>query len=312
MVKFAIPTLKGYASILGKLTSGDFKGAMAEAGEMEKNYVNNIKDFANAVWERATGAADIATGQPVGALSNTSIINNSKPSGNFTKDKADSIARVAKNIGVDPNHLASVISFETGGTFSPSAKNPNSSATGLIQFMKGSGGTKGKYYGMSRDQFSSLSFDDQMKYVEKYFKERDSRFKAGNEKNNSVGDVYGAVTGYGYKKGSDEYELNKVWDSNKNGVVEKGEMVQNPNFKKHQRSYFDEVSKGATQAQSTMPKNQIPASIAKPATNNKSNNVEVNVNKIEVNTSSSTMTGAMGDAIKGLENKFYQFPMGPQ
>ena len=312
MVKFAIPTLKGYASILGKLTSGDFKGAMAEAWEMEKNYVNNIKDFANAVWERATGAADIATGQPAGTLSNTSIINNSKPSGNFTKDKADSIARVAKNIGVDPNHLAAVISFETGGTFSPSAKNPNSSATGLIQFMKGSGGTKGKYYGMSRDQFSSLSFDDQMKYVEKYFKERDSRFKAGNEKNNSVGDVYGAVTGYGYKKGSDEYELNKVWDSNKNGVVEKGEMVQNPNFKKHQKGYFDNVSKGASQAQATMPKNQIPASIAKPVTNNKSNNVEVNVNKIEVNTSSSTMTGTMADAIKGLENKFYQFPMGPQ
>ena len=312
MVKFAIPTLKGYASILGKLTSGDFKGAMAEAWEMEKNYVNNIKDFANAVWERATGAADIATGQPVGTLSNTSILNNSKPSGNFTKDKADSIARVAKNIGVDPNHLAAVISFETGGTFSPSAKNPNSSATGLIQFMKGSGGTKGKYYGMSRDQFSSLSFDDQMKYVEKYFKERDSRFKAGNEKNNSVGDVYGAVTGYGYKKGTEEYRLNSVWDSNNNNVVEKGEMVQNPDFKRHQKGYFDNVSKGATQAQATMPKNQIPASIAKPATNNKSNNVEVNVNKIEVNTSSSTMTGAMGDAIKGLENKFYQFPMGPQ
>ena len=312
MVKFAIPTLKGYASILGKLTSGDFKGAMAEAWEMEKNYVDNIKDFANAVWERATGAADIATGQPAGTLSNTSIINNSKPSGNFTKDKADSIARVAKNIGVDPNHLAAVISFETGGTFSPSAKNPNSSATGLIQFMKGSGGTKGKYYGMSRDQFSSLSFDDQMKYVEKYFKERDSRFKAGNEKNNSVGDVYGAVTGYGYKKGTEAYRLNSVWDSNNNNVVEKGEMVQNPDFKRHQKGYFDNVSKGATQAQSTMPKNQIPASIAKPVTNNKSNNVEVNVNKIEVNTSSSTMTGAMGDAIKGLENKFYQFPMGPQ
>lgn len=312
MVKFAIPTLKGYASILGKLTSGDFKGAMAEAWEMEKNYVNNIKDFANAVWERATGAADIATGQPAGTLSSTSIINNSKPSGNFTKDKADSIARVAKNIGVDPNHLAAVISFETGGTFSPSAKNPNSSATGLIQFMKGSGGTKGKYYGMSRDQFSSLSFDDQMKYVEKYFKERDSRFKAGNEKNNSVGDVYGAVTGYGYKKGTEAYRLNSVWDSNNNNVVEKGEMVQNPDFKRHQKGYFDNVSKGATQAQSAMPKNQIPASIAKPVTSNNSN-VEVKVNKIEVNTSSSTMTGTMEDAMKGLNNnKFYQFSMGPQ
>ena len=280
---------------------------------MFQNLGDSIIQGGKDIWNRATESVDITTGQPVGTLGSTSIMNNAKPSGNFTKDKAESIARVAKNIGVDPNHLASVISFETGGSFNPAAKNPKSSATGLIQFMSGSGGTKGKYYGMNRDQFSSLSFDDQMKYVEKYFKERDSRFKAGNEKNNSVGDVYGAVTGYGYKQGTEAYRLNRVWDSNKNGVVEKSEMVQNPNFKKHQRSYFDGVSTGATQAQSTMPKNQIPASTAKPVTNNKSNNVEVNVNKIEVNTSSSTMTGTMADAIKGLKNNnFYQFSMEPQ
>lgn len=312
IVKYAIPTLKGYAEILQKLVNGDFKGAAWQSAQMFQNLGDSIIQGGKDIWNRATESVDITTGQPMGTLSNTSIMNNAKPNGNFTKDKAESIARVAKNIGVDPNHLASVISFETGGSFNPAAKNPKSSATGLIQFMSGSGGTKGKYYGMSRDQFSSLSFDDQMKYVEKYYKDRDARFKPGNEKNNSVGDVYGAVTGYGYKQGTEAYRLNRVWDSNKNGVVEKGEMVQNPNFKKHQRSYFDGVSTGATQAQSAMPKNQIPASIAKPVTNNKSNNVEVNVNKIEVNTSSSTMTGAMGDAIKGLENKFYQFPMGPQ
>lgn len=312
IVKYAIPTLKGYAEILQKLVNGDFKGAAWQSAQMFQNLGDSIIQGGKDIWNRATESVDITTGQPVGTLSNTSIMNNAKPNGNFTKDKAESIARVARNIGVDPNHLASVISFETGGSFNPAAKNPKSSATGLIQFMSGSGGTQGKYYGMSRDQFSSLSFDDQMKYVEKYYKDRDARFKPGNEKNNSVGDVYGAVTGYGYKQGTEAYRLNSVWDSNKNGVVEKGEMVQNPNFKKHQRSYFDGVSTGATQAQSTMPKNQIPASIAKPVTNNKSNNVEVNVNKIEVNTSSSTMTGAMGDAIKGLENKFYQFPMGPQ
>lgn len=311
IVKYAIPTLKGYAEILQKLVNGDFKGAAWQSAQMFQNLGDSIIQGGKDIWNRATESIDITTGQPMGTLGGTNIMNG-KPSGKFTKDKAESIARVAKNIGVDPNHLAAVISFETGGSFSPAAKNPRSSATGLIQFMKGSGGTKGKYYGMSRDQFASLSFDDQMKYVEKYYKDRDKRFRPGNEKNNSVGDVYGAVTGYGYKKGTEAYRLNSVWDSNNNDVVEKGEMVQNPDFKRHQKGYFDNVSKGATQAQSTMPKNQIPASIAKPVTNNKSNNVEVNVNKIEVNTSSSTMTGAMGDAIKGLENKFYQFPMGPQ
>lgn len=90
----------------------------------------------------------------------------------LTKDKKATIAKVAKNIGVSPNDLAAVMSFETSGTFSPSIKNPKSSATGLIQFMKGTGGTKGKYYGMSREKFAGLSFDEQMTYVERYFKER--------------------------------------------------------------------------------------------------------------------------------------------
>ena len=49
---------------------------------------------------------------------------------NFTKEKAESIAHVAKNIGVDPNDLAAVISFETGGTFNSNIRNPKSSATG--------------------------------------------------------------------------------------------------------------------------------------------------------------------------------------
>lgn len=82
---------------------------------MYVNYLDNLLDAGKQIWSRATGAIDVATGQQVGTLSNTSIINNAKPNGNFTKDKAESIARVAKNIGVDPNHLASVISFETGG-----------------------------------------------------------------------------------------------------------------------------------------------------------------------------------------------------
>ena len=128
---------------------------------------------------------------------------------NFTKEKAESIARVAKNIGVDPNDLAAVISFETGGTFNPNIRNPKSSATGLIQFMAGSGGKKGLYYGMTRDQFGRLSFDELMKYVERYFKERGFDGKRKRD----VADTYTAVTGYGYRKGSKAYELNSVWDS---------------------------------------------------------------------------------------------------
>ncbi|MFA3076503.1 hypothetical protein [Acinetobacter pittii] len=200
------------------------------------------KETVAAVTEAAkTGAAAVvnATQSTVNAIkenvsASSSSFSQKYKSKNFTSNKAKTIEAVAKSIGVDPNDLAAVISFETAGTFSPSAKNPKSSATGLIQFMEGSGGTKGKYYGMSRKKFASLSFDEQMVYVEKYFKERG--FKSSKKRN--VADLYTAVTGYGYKKGSRAYELNKVWDSNKDGYIAKGEMVQNKDFKKHQRNYF--------------------------------------------------------------------------
>ncbi|UQS93179.1 tape measure protein [Acinetobacter phage Brutus] len=310
MLNNAIPTLKGYAEILDKLVSGDFKGAASQAWDMLKNYYSRAADF-----------VDDLTGQEQGTLANAAknLINPSSTpaTGNaqasykskaFTPEKAASIARVAKNIGVNPNDLAAVISFETGGTFSPSKRNPNSSATGLIQFMAGSGGTKGKYYGMTRDQFGSLSFDEQMKYVEKYFLDRSSRFRAGNEAKNTTGDVYGAVTGYGYKKGSREYELNKVWDSNKNGIIEKGEMVQNPSFRAHQRQYFDMSNMAAVQ-QSTRQGDFIDLTKARQnqSAANKANEVQVNVGDINIQTSSSTVTGNVQDAMGAIKDQFYQF-----
>lgn len=310
MLNNAIPTLKGYAEILNKLVSGDFKGAASQAWDMLKNYYSRAADF-----------VDDLTGQEQGTLANAArnLINpsDSASTGNaqasyrskaFTPEKAASIARVAKNIGVNPNDLAAVISFETGGTFSPSKRNPKSSATGLIQFMAGSGGTKGKYYGMTRDQFGALSFDEQMKYVEKYFMDRSSRFRAGNEAKNTTGDVYGAVTGYGYKKGSREYNLNKVWDSNKNGIIEKGEMVQNPSFRAHQRQYFDMSNVAAVQ-QSTRQGDFIDLTKARQnqSTANKANEVQVNVGDINIQTSSSTVTGTVGDAMGAIKDQFYQF-----
>ncbi|AFU62308.1 putative lysozyme-like domain protein [Acinetobacter phage phiAC-1] len=159
--------------------------------------------------------------------------------------------------------------------------------------MSGSGGTKGQYYGMSRDQFGSLSFDEQMKYVEKYFKERSGNFRAGNEGKNTVGDVYGAVTGWGYKRGSKAYELNKVWDSNGNGIIEKGEMVQNPKFRAHQRNYFDTSAVQDSMRQSD--KINLAGVRANQPIANQANNVEVNVDKVNIQTTSPTMAGTGQD-----------------
>lgn len=292
-----MPTFQGYLDIINDIKNGNFKSAWDKSKAMAAEALGQAAD-----------AVDVATGHQVGTARNVDIINRDSvnktdtktvvPSGYrskaFTDDKAKEIVRVAKNIGVNPNDLAAAISFETGGTFDPSKRNKGSSATGLIQFMAGTGGVKGKYYGMSRDDFGKLSFSEQMHYVEKYFKERDPRFKEGNEKNNNVGDVYGAITGWGYKKGSKAYEQNKVWDSNHNGIIEKGEMVQNPAFRAHERNYFGNNS--VTQAQLI----GAPSASVSPQGNNTNNHVEVKVGDINVNTSASTVTGVSSDAMKGI------------
>lgn len=303
IVKYAIPTLQGYAEIFQKLINGDFKGAAAQALDMTKNMGQNIIDAGKAVWDRVSGAVDAATGQPSGTLSGVGLLSygqgggatGGKTSSGFTADKAKTIEATAKRLGIKPNDLASIISFETGGTFNTNARNPTSSATGLIQFMKGSGGTKGKYYGMSRDQFGGLSFDEQMKYVEKYFKDRGFDGK----KQRSVADAYTAVTGYGYKRGTEAYDLNKVWDSNNNGVIEKGEMVQNPSFKAHQKDYFPT---GAAAAQSSMRQGtgSIPSNMQSASRNVRN---DVNIGDINVYTTASTIKGTTTDAMTAATNQ---------
>lgn len=178
------------------------------------------------------------------------------------------ISRTAGRLGIDANALAAIISFETSGTFSPNARNGGSSATGLIQFMAGKGGTPGKYYGMTRDEFGKLSFAQQMPYVERYLRE------AGIGPGSTMADVYAAVTGSGYKRGSTAYEKNKVWDANKDGVIDKGEQVLSPAFQSHVRDYFGTAGKigpaapiGTAPAQTTVtqPVTQQTAPIDKPA-----------------------------------------------
>lgn len=152
----------------------------------------------------------------------------------FDESKANSILRVARNLGINPNDLASVISFETAGSMSPSQHNlAGGSALGLIQFMPDTA----KGLGTSRDALAKMSFDEQMNYVEKYLKQRG--IKAGA----TVADLYDAVTGVQskeYKAGSAEYEQNKIWDVNNDGIITKGEAVGGKGFKQHQHQYFTE------------------------------------------------------------------------
>jgi hypothetical protein len=190
--------------------------------------------------ETQIGSQGVASGEGETAA----VGRSARPSRTFTPDKAAAIKASAQRLGVNPNDLAAIISFETGGTFDPSIRNKAAkgqtptSATGLLQFIEGSGGTRGKYYGMSRDEFGGLSFEAQMQYVERYMKDS----KIGGNKT-SIADMYNAVLGvpnggYTKTKHPSAYNKNAALDVNKDGVIDKGEAVNNAVFRRHRSINF--------------------------------------------------------------------------
>ncbi|KAF2333764.1 M23 family metallopeptidase [Flavobacterium daemonense] len=64
------------------------------------------------------------------------------------------------------NNLMAVMAWETGETFSPSIKNPKSSATGLVQFMKDTA----ENLGTTTEKLAKMTALEQLDYVKKYFK----------------------------------------------------------------------------------------------------------------------------------------------
>lgn len=67
-----------------------------------------------------------------------------------------------------PDWFMACMAFETSRTFSPKIKNPNSSATGLIQFME----TTAQEFRTSTLALASMSAEDQLDYVWLYFRNR--------------------------------------------------------------------------------------------------------------------------------------------
>lgn len=73
LISDAIPTLKGYASIIQKLFSGDFMGAKSEAMEMFNNFKERAVDAAVAVKDRVAGAFNIGMGFDQGQTSHGQV-----------------------------------------------------------------------------------------------------------------------------------------------------------------------------------------------------------------------------------------------
>jgi hypothetical protein len=253
----AVPAMKTMVELVGAIMDGRWGDAIDLAKQIPGQMAGTLIDASGAVLGHVGGAVDTALGHEAGAEgtisggvksgaawlkdhlaswvgsgSGSGASSVGPVGGGLSNDNANSIARIAQQLGLEPNDLAQIISFETGGTFDPNARNPNSSATGLIQKMAD---PDGKYYGHTRDQLGAMGFDEQMeKVVKRYFQERG--FSDG--RTHTVGEAYEAVAGSGYKKGSKAYDLNKVWDANGDGTIGRQEAVESAQFQAHGKDWM--------------------------------------------------------------------------
>lgn len=75
------------------------------------------------------------------------------------------VLHMAARLGCDPSWLMAIMSFETGRTFSPAARNAQSGATGLIQFMPATA----RELNTSVEALAAMTAVEQLDYVERYF-----------------------------------------------------------------------------------------------------------------------------------------------
>lgn len=301
IVKYAIPTLKGYAEILQKLVNGDFKGAAWQSAQMFQNLGDKIIQGGKDVWNRASGAVDVATGQEVGTLGGTSIMNdNGKPAGKNVAEKTKSLIR--KHEGFSSKAYWDVNAYRAG--------------YGSDTYTDASG----RVHKVTKSSVVSKADAERDLVRRSGIFASAARKKVGGQAWDKLPmDTQAALTSVAYNYGSLSDSLTKTvqtGDLKKIASHVKSLGGHNKGINRKRRNdeanlILSSISQGASQAQTNMPKNQIPASIAKPTSTTNSNKVDVKVNKIEVNTTASTLTGTMEDAIKGLNNNnLYQFPVG--
>ncbi|MBL7661204.1 hypothetical protein JNK13_00485 [bacterium] len=144
--------------------------------------------------------------------------------GDLSAEFMGGVSSIAGFLGTDPYFLLAAMSFETGGTFSPSKRNSLSGATGLIQFMP----STARSLGTTTDALARMTREEQLVYVRKYFASYGGRLR-------TLEDTYMAIlwpravgkpNSYAlFRRGTVEYSQNAGLDINRDGVVTKEEAA---------------------------------------------------------------------------------------
>lgn len=118
--------------------------------------------------------------------------------------------------------LMACMAFETGRTFSPSVRNPGSSAVGLLQFMAATA----KRLGTTTAALGRMTAVDQLDYVERYLATQASRITGLDDMYCSV--LWPAAVGKTadtvlWRRGMAAFAANRGLDVDKNGRITKRE-----------------------------------------------------------------------------------------
>ncbi|MFH0701677.1 MAG: SGNH/GDSL hydrolase family protein [Candidatus Woesearchaeota archaeon] len=141
---------------------------------------------AGKIWDGSRWVDKIVPPAPIsstfyfGNLGNNPQVKKDLAAGLYTGDFLQKLEQLSRDLSINSLHLLAVMSFETGHTFSPSIKNPGSSATGLIQFLEGTA-TK---LGTTTSDLAKMTSVQQLDYVKLYYQ----KFGIGIRSNN-LGDV---------------------------------------------------------------------------------------------------------------------------
>lgn len=142
---------------------------------------------------------------------------------NVSQEFLSEVNAMAKRLGTRPEYLLGVMSFESGGSFSSSARNPVSGATGLIQFLP----STAEGLGTTTAALSRMTPVEQLRYVERYFQPFQGRL-------NTLEGVYTAVLSGSprpntddvlFRQGTVAYTQNSGLDFNRDGQITSGEAT---------------------------------------------------------------------------------------
>ena len=127
----------------------------------------------------------------------------------------------------DANWLMGAMAFESARTFDSKTKNPNSSATGLIQFMA----KTAKEMGTTTAKLAAMTPWDQLNYVYRYFSQKiKERGPIRGIEDAYMAILWPAAVGRPLEypmfiKGNDNYTVNAGLDVNKDNRVTKAEAA---------------------------------------------------------------------------------------